>query len=67
MQSFVVLTAVLLKVFVFWDNTSCWLVQNYDFLKEKVAFIFTVNQYETLRGLSEDEDEGIAFLRNVGR
>jgi hypothetical protein len=26
-----------------------------------------VNQYDTLRGLSKDEDEGIALLRDVGK
>ena len=67
MQGFVFLTAVLLKLLVFWDATSCRQVQNQGVLKEKVALIFTVNQYDNLRGLSENEEEGIAFPRNVGK
>jgi hypothetical protein len=37
------------------------------FKGKNVAFIFTVIQYGTLSGLSEDENEGTALLRNVGK
>jgi hypothetical protein len=66
---FEVLTAVMVKIQVFWHVTSCRLVSVTDVSKESSVCTFRVNQYQNILkrlGLLDPEDGGTTSLRNIG-
>ena len=61
-----VLTAVLIKIHVFWDLTPCGVVNVKDTSKVSIALVIRVEQFKKSSGLLAPEEEDTTLCRHEG-